>query len=160
MEPIKPSKYLDDPHVSDYRSAVEHRATWMYLLIDEATKQGLDPEFARKAIYRCGCFHRAQKKNQSTLKAFCEEAFNELGQKVFEQELEITEDNFRAEFHYCPLVAAWQKQTDDPEKIRLLCDIAMDGDRGVFSDPRFEFHLDQTIAQGYDSCIIRVNYKK
>ena len=46
-------------------------------------------------------------------------------------------------------MAAWQKQTDDPEHIKLLCDMAMDGDRGMFSDPSLEFHLDQTIAGGW-----------
>ena len=63
-------------------------------------------------------------------------------------------------FHYCPLVAAWQKQTDDPGYIKLLCDMAMDGDRGMFSDPSLEFHLDQTIAGGCDSCIVRVTPKE
>ena len=43
MEPIKPKQYLDDEHVADFRSATEHRATWMYLLVDEARKRGLTP---------------------------------------------------------------------------------------------------------------------
>lgn len=160
MEPIKPKQYLDDEHVADFRSATEHRATWMYLLVDEARKRGLDPEFARDAIYRCGCFHRSQKPETDSLRDYCESVFHQIGRKVFEQEVDITEEQATVVFHYCPLVAAWQKQTDDPEYIKLLCDMAMDGDRGMFSDPSLEFHLDQTIAGGCDSCIVRVTPKR
>ena len=61
------------------------------------------------------------------------------------------------DFHYCPLVAAWQKlglpEADMPE----LCDIAMDGDRGIISTfPKFSFELGETIAKGDDVCQIRI----
>lgn len=37
------------------RELLEHRAFWLYLLVDEAEKRGLDPEeFASAAITRCG----------------------------------------------------------------------------------------------------------
>ena len=102
MEPIKPKQYLDDEHVADFRSATEHRATWMYLLVDEARKRGLDPEFARDAIYRCGCFHRSQKPETDSLKDYCESVFHQIGRKVFEQEVDITEEQATVVFHYCP----------------------------------------------------------
>lgn len=37
-------------------------------------------------------------------------------------------------FHHCPLVAGWQRVTDDEELIERYCDIAMEGDRGIFSN--------------------------
>ena len=37
------------------RELLDHRAFWLYLLVDEAEKRGLDPEdFASAAITRCG----------------------------------------------------------------------------------------------------------
>jgi hypothetical protein len=30
-------------HVGDVRTAIEHRVTWFYFLLDEARKKGLDP---------------------------------------------------------------------------------------------------------------------
>ena len=37
------------------RELLEHRAFWLYLLVDEAEKRGLDPEdFASAAVTRCG----------------------------------------------------------------------------------------------------------
>lgn len=160
MDQLKPKLYNDDDHIVDYRSAIEHRATWMYLLIEEAKKRGLDPEFARDAIYNCGCFHMSTKPETDDLKEYCDNIFTDIGRKTFEQEVDITEDEYKVTFNYCPLVSAWQKQTNDDEYIDLLCDMAMEGDRGLFSDPRFEFHLDQTIAQGCDSCIVRITRKK
>ena len=35
------------------------------------------------------------------------------------------------DFHYCPLVAAWKKLGATDEECAVLCDIAMDGDRGI-----------------------------
>jgi hypothetical protein len=59
------------------------------------------------------------------------------------------------EFHYCPHVAAWQKLTKDEQKIATLCDIAMDGDRGMVSAfPKFKFELGDTIAKGGKGCTI------
>jgi len=44
--------------VSEVRKAIEHRATWMYLLLKEARKRGLDwDDFAREAVRETGCFH-------------------------------------------------------------------------------------------------------
>jgi len=48
------------------------------------------------------------------------------------------------------------KMGKNPEELDLLCDIAMDGDRGIGSRfPDFEFKLGKTIAQGNPVCQIR-----
>ena len=42
--------------VLEIRKAIEHRATWMYLLLQEARKRGLEwDDFARPAIRETGC---------------------------------------------------------------------------------------------------------
>jgi len=54
-----------------------------------------------------------------------------------------------------------QKLTGDEQKIAKLCDMPMDGDRGVISTfPRFEFELGHTIAQGGPCCQITIRKKQ
>ena len=51
---------------------------------------------------------------------------------VFEMDVkDVQDDRFELEFHYCPLVKAWQKQGCTDEEISNLCDWAMCGDRGI-----------------------------
>lgn len=155
---IKNNPTVNEEHINDMRGAFEHRATWFYLLLDEARKKGLDwDDFARKAIFRCGCFHGNNKFSQTDdLKKFSAEFATEMVKKIFEMDIvEVTDDKFVVEFNYCPLVTAWLKLTDNEEDIDHLCDIAMDGDRGIIAAfDKFEFDLQETIASGGDVCRI------
>lgn len=161
---IKNVPTIDEKNVNDMRSAFEHRATWMYLLLDEARKKGLDwDDFGRKAIFRCGCFHgdnfKASMHNPSDMIEFSKTFGVGTVHKVFEMEqLAADAEKFYLDFHYCPLVAAWQKQGCSDKEIDHLCDIAMDGDRGIANEfPDFEFTLGKTIVQGNKVCEIRFN---
>ena len=77
---------------------------------------------------------------------------------TFEMEiLESSDKKLSIDFHYCPLVAAWQKLGLPEEDMPALCDIAMDGDRGIISTyPKFSFELGETIAKGDNVCQIRI----
>ncbi len=158
---------INEVHINDLRNAYEHRATWFYFLLDEARKRGLEwKDFAREAVFRCGCYHGSNFENKisckSSLLEFSRLFVNELSKKVFEMEIEACdEDRLYINFHYCPLVSAWQKQGCSEEDMAELCDIAMDGDRGIasrFND--FTFRIDGTIAEGCPMCKIRFNKKK
>ena len=54
------SKIANEPKIKNkvitaVREQLEHRALWLYLLLDEAEKSGMDSDaFARKAVSRCG----------------------------------------------------------------------------------------------------------
>jgi len=52
-------------------------------------------------------------------------------------------------------VAAWQEQGCSDEKISKLCDIAMEGDRGIAKSFGCELQLGETIANGGTRCEIR-----
>lgn len=78
-------------------------------------------------------------------------------QKAFEMDVKTTDNELSIEFHYCPLVEAWRKLTGDEEKISRLCDIAMEGDRGIISCfDKFSFELGDTIANGKDTCQVSI----
>ncbi|MBQ9014684.1 MAG: L-2-amino-thiazoline-4-carboxylic acid hydrolase [Firmicutes bacterium] len=162
----QPHRFEDDPVAKALRAGIEHRATWMYLLMDEARKEGLDwDSFARRAICRCGHFHGAQKVDAcpdvQDLTQFYPYFINEDTEKALEVEvLEKTEDYLHVAFHYCPLVAAWEKQGATPEEIAHLCDIAMDGDRGIAAECGLDFTIEDKIAEGAEVCRIAFRSKK
>lgn len=146
--------------VEELRGAIQHRATWMYLLVDEAREEGLDPDnFARKAVRRCGRIHGESKFEKTRdLENFASQFLTGSGKQIFEmEEIKNEPDRFIVHFHHCPLVEAWSRLTDDQEEISKLCDIAMDGDRGIISRfPDFQLDIEKTIADGDDVC--RLNF--
>ena len=161
---------VDNPLVNAVRSQAEQRAEWFYLMNNEAEKKGHKDweEWCRPAIFRCGCFRGDEMlesfKDKGDLLELAENYKNSPTDKVFEKEyVKCTEDELIMHFHYCPLLAGWQKMTDDEELIAKCCDIAMEGDRGIFSRiPDAEFILDGTLAEGKPYCrlIIRKTNKK
>jgi hypothetical protein len=73
---------------------------------------------------------------------------------------ENTGERMEVEFRYCPLVAAWQKLGATEGEISLLCDIAMEGDRGIVSAyADFRMELGQTIAGGANCCTLAFGKK-
>ncbi len=69
--------------------------------------------------------------------------------------LESTDNRLSVDFRYCPLVAAWQKLDCTDEEIGRLCDIAMEGDRGIAESFGGKMELGETISNGYKKCQIR-----
>ena len=153
---------LDEKVVQEVRKAIEHRATWMYFLLKEARERGLNwDEFARPAIWTTGCLggqgRRGKMADPDSLAEFTTIFAGETSRKVFEMEVVAQdEERYYLDFHYCPLVKAWEKLGASPEEIQQLCDIAMEGDRGTADQfPAFEFSLGKTIAEGEGVCEIR-----
>ncbi|MDR0448251.1 MAG: L-2-amino-thiazoline-4-carboxylic acid hydrolase, partial [Treponema sp.] len=86
--------------------------------------------------------------------------FPPAGRAIFEMEfLKLSDDVFDVDFHYCPLVSAWQKQGCSDKEIDQLCDWAMEGDRGIAEAFGCELELKKTIAKGDELCQIRFRRK-
>lgn len=153
----KPSLTENDM-VQQVRAAIYHRASWCYFLVDEARKRGLDWQFAYDAVYRCGCWHRSLKHDNGNLKEYAQEVFCNDGVMYFEQVLDIRDDEVIVDFHFEPLVKAWQDMTDDEELIDRLFDIAMAGDFGLFSNPKYKFEVLKRITRGDAVGKIRITY--
>jgi hypothetical protein len=149
-----------NPLLRAIREQLEHRSLWLYLLCDEAQKKGLAWEdFACSAVKRCGLFHGAdlvKKGNTQSLKGLRKVLFRKIAQLVFEMKIrESTDDVLSIDFHYCPLVASWQKQNCSDSEIERLCDIAMCGDRGIAESYGAVLELPKTIARGDGRCELR-----
>ena len=55
MSKVKNEPKYKNGLLQTIRAQLEHRAFWLYLLCDEATKRGLDPrDFGSAAVKRCG----------------------------------------------------------------------------------------------------------
>jgi hypothetical protein len=152
------------PLIRAIRELLEHRALWMYLLVDEARKKGLPPEnYAADSIRRCGLYQGkgyVQKGGTSSLKGLKKVLFGLSARSIFEMKIRrSTDDNLDIDFHYCPLVKAWQKQGCTDEEMQTLCDIAMCGDRGIAESYGCELGLQKTIAKGDGICEIRFKRK-
>jgi hypothetical protein len=164
------SKIINEPSIQDIatdvlRSAIEHRATWLYLLLDEAKKNGTDPEkIGRAAIFRCG-METAKKKikpivSSDKLSDFFEPFISEPTRKALEVDIiEKDDDKLILEFHYCPLISGWRKSGATDEEIALLCDIAMDGDRGIAKSCGYDFEIKSKLAEGDPVCHIAFSKK-
>jgi hypothetical protein len=124
---------------------IEHRATWQALIFDEMRKAGVKDA---EAIVR-----KAAGNKTSDPKAFEKVFVNQLGIDTFTWDsIKSDDSNFYVHFHYCPLLAAWQKLGFNDEDCSLLCDMAMDGDRGIAAEMGLKLDLDDTIARGGDCC--------
>jgi hypothetical protein len=140
------------------RAQIEHRATWMGLIYDEMVKAGVDAEqIIRRAIRRCGRIHGENFKKKCADPNDCGEFrkvfLGDLGINTFNMDsINADKDNLNVDFHYCALVSAWQKLGFDDKTCALLCDMAMDGDRGIAEAMGVKLELNETIAQGCPSC--------
>ena len=162
------SKITNEPRITNtlvksVRELLEHRAFWLYLLCDEAGKRGLDwKDFGSAAIKRCGLSQGddlVHAGGTDSLKGLKKTLFTKPAQWVFEMKvLKSTDDELSLDFHYCPLVKAWQKAGCSDEEIATLCDIAMCGDHGSGERYNSVLELPKCIAKGDDICALR--YKK
>ncbi len=165
MSIVKNEPKLKNPLLQAIRAQLGHRAFWLYLLCDEAKKKGLEWEdFAPAAIKRCGLSQGAdlvKKGGTDSLKGLKKTLFSKAAQWVFEMDIkEVTDDTLNIDFHYCPLVKAWQEAGCTDEEIARLCDIAMCGDHGIGETYGAVLDLPKCIAKGDDICALRYHKKK
>ncbi|QVL50120.1 MAG: L-2-amino-thiazoline-4-carboxylic acid hydrolase [Thiocapsa sp.] len=142
------------------RAQIEHRATWMALMHEQAERAGVDADtLARAAIHRCGTFHGERFKDvlpESDCAVFGQRYFDGVTVKTFEIDIaDATPDALHVRFGYCPLVAAWQKLGFDDARCATLCDLAMEGDRAVAATQGINLEIGETIAQGGSCCEMR-----
>lgn len=144
------------------RGAMGHRATWTGLTYIKAKEEGKAEEaerIIRAAIAETGKIQGADIKakcaNADDVASFTEAFLNENLINSFEMEfLTKNSDRLDIEFHYCPLLRAWQDLGFDDATCEKLCDMAMDGDRNIAEAMGYEFHLGDTIAKGCKTCQI------
>ncbi|MCI2106547.1 MAG: L-2-amino-thiazoline-4-carboxylic acid hydrolase [Intestinimonas sp.] len=155
---IKNVSTVYDEKVNIKRAAIEHRATWMGLTYEEMVQAGADAEaMTRAAIHKTGEIQgagiKAACKEPADLTQFAANFLDDVTKTTFQMDIvESTEDDLKIEFHYCPLLSAWKKLGFSDEECAKLCDMAMDGDRGIAKAMGITLDLTDTIAQGCEVC--------
>ena len=145
------------------RRQIEHRATWMGFIYDEMVKANVaDAEgILRRAIFRCGHIHGAEfaarcsnpDNCEALAKVFLGTEGVSVGPCTFNMSNIFSDkDNIRNDVGYCALLAAWQKLGFDDDQCALLCDIAMEGDRGIADAMGLSLDLEKSLARGDEKC--------
>lgn len=158
---------VDDQIVNVRRAANEARATWAALFYLEAKADGIDLEpIMRRAIHKFGVINGTRELEQFSERplsasTYCKSFMTRSAPNTFEKEL-VSDNNdvVDIDFHYCSLVNAWQKLGLDDETCALLCDIAMEGDRGCAEALGLDFELNGSIAEGCEACHLRFKTRK
>lgn len=150
------------------RAAIEHRATWMALMYLEMKKAGVAnaEQITRSAISQTGEMHgkamRAAIENPEDIRRFKEHFMHPVNRALFGVDVvKNMPEELELEFGYCALVEGWKKLGVEQETLELLCDMAMDGDRGIARGMGYDFELGDTIAKrGCNSCQMRYFHEK
>ena len=59
---------------------------------------------------------------------------------------------YEQQMRFCPLIELWREEGCSPAEVALLCDIAMEGDRGRAEHHGLKMELAATLAQGAPCC--------
>ena len=155
---VKNVSTVYDGKVDIKRAAIEHRATWMGLTYEAMKDAGADAEsITRKAIQKTGDLQGSGIKkacsDPSDLTDFAAHFVDNVTKSTFQMDVVACDrDNLKIEFHYCPLLHAWEKMGVSDSEGALLCDMAMDGDRHIAKAMGITLDLTDTIANGCEVC--------
>ncbi len=144
------------------RLAIQDRATWFYLLIQEFKAAGYETdEPVKKAIFKFGQLKGRKIGTATTPKAFFEGIGTTHARLAFNMEdkgVDATKGVYR--FHHCALVEAWKKLGASPEEVAHLCALASCGDYGVIDCfPELDLKFNDIIAKGDAYCELEVTKK-
>jgi hypothetical protein len=144
-----------DELVLKVRAAVKDRATWLALLY-RSFSQTLPEEEAqrrcREAIHTFGRLKAAKDGQPFGPEAWVRRHVDKGSARVFDSEIEVHAGHAVQRMRHCPLVEAWRELGCSDEEVALLCDIAMEGDRGRAEAHGLQMELDERIGNGDPCC--------
>ncbi len=159
---IKNIPLVNDRLSREVRFENEKRGMIYYQMVKHAAAAGLDKErFARAAVNRIGRDNSRDFGEYESLPDFVYSFMNEGLISQFRPELKEMDDHrARVDFHYCPMLGGLTNMTKDEEELELLCDCAMETDRGLTDAVGLGFELGRTIAGGHDTCELCFKWKE
>lgn len=157
---MKEKVYTQEELTNAFRSAIEDRAKWFYLL-SKYTPEGFDG-IAEKAITEFGVAKGKGLGECNTAKDFANGVLAGHPREAFAMEpVKLEDDESVIKFRHCALVEAWKKLGCSKEEISHLCDLACCGDFGMASVfPQLKLEFKQLLARGEDCCEMVITKKK
>ena len=146
---------LDDAAVEKVREAIKDRALYLAFLYRSFSRK-LPREqverLAREAIREYGRFKGKQDRGKITPEKWVEGHMSRGGGAVFKSRIAVGEAHCEQEMTYCPLMEAWRELGCSQEEMDLLCDIAMEVDRGRAEYHGIQFEIAERMGRGDPSC--------
>ena len=137
------------------RAAIKDRATWLALLyrsFQRAVPEEQAQRRCREAIYGFGRLKAAKDPRPFGPEAWVRRHVGKGSALVFDSEIEVHAGHAVQRMRHCPLVEAWRERGCPDEEGALLCDIAMEGDRGRAEAHGLRMELDERIGKGDPCC--------
>lgn len=154
--PIERSSAMSETEVVEkVREAIKDRALYLALLY-RAFAKAFPPEqvekCAREAIYEYGTFKGQKDGGKITPEEWVEKHVSKGSGAVFQSTIVKEEECCEQRMTYCPLVEAWKELGCTREEIDLLCDIAMEVDRGRAEYHGIPWEIPDRMGKGDPSC--------
>ena len=159
----EPKTFTQAEMTEAIRAAIQDRATWFYLLINEFKAAGVETdEPVKKAIFKFGQMKGRKIGAATTPQAFFDGIGTTNARLAFDMEdAGVAGEQGAYRFHHCALVEAWKKLGASKEEVAHLCELASCGDFGVISCfPELELKFNDLIAKGDDYCELVVTKKQ
>ena len=145
----------DNEVVEKVRQAVKDRGTYLALLYRSFSKV-LAPDqvekLTREAIYEFGRIRGKRDGGRISPEEWVDRHVSKSSSAVFKSHIVKQEDCCQQQMTYCPLVEAWKELGCSQEEINLLCDIAMEIDRGRADFHGIPLEIPERMGKGDPSC--------
>lgn len=145
----------DNQVVEKVREAIKDRALYLALLYRSFSK-ALPPDqvekLAREAIYEYGRLKGQKDAGQISPEQWVDHHISKGSGAVFKSRIVKEQDHCEQQMTYCPLLEAWKELGCSQEEIDLLCDIAMEVDRGRADYHSISLEIPERMGRGDPSC--------
>jgi len=144
-----------DIWVPKVRAAIKDRALWLlyiYRAFSAAYPKDEVEKHLRVAIRQFGHYKGRKDGPGFTSRKWIDGHDTKGSKVVFDSLLVRNEGVNEQQMGFCPLVEIWKDEGCTPEELHLLCDIAMEGDRGRAEAHGLDMELEETIARGHKRC--------
>jgi len=141
--------------VQRVRAAVRDRALYFALLYRAFAKTLTSVEvehLAREAIYEYGRLKGQMDAKPMTPESWVDCHVSSGSAALFESRVTKGEQQSEILMTYCPLMEAWKQLGCSPKEIDILCDIAMEVDRGRADYHRIPYQTAARMARGDPFC--------
>lgn len=144
-----------DVVVDKVRAAIKDRALYLALLYRSFSKSMPSDQAeksAREAIFEFGQVKGKRDGEAMTPEKWVDNHVAKGSAAVFQSRIFKGEEYCVQEMTFCPLMEAWRALGCSPEEMNLLCDIAMEVDRGRAAYHGLSVEMPQRIGKGDSSC--------
>lgn len=141
--------------IEKVRAAIGDRALYLALLIRSFSTEiptAQVERLARKAIYEFGRLKGQKDQQTMTPDLWVDLHVSSGGADLFNSQTSKTDEQSVQQMSYCPLMAAWKTIGCSESEMDMLCDIAMEVDRGRADYHGIPYSITERMAKGDGCC--------